>query len=50
MLEQSQYFATDNGLTLKLIPLHPEMVNQKGVPDYSRRAPHPAILFYLAQE
>lgn len=35
---------------LGMIPLHPKMVNQKGIPDFSRRAPHPAILFTVSYE
>ena len=31
---------------LEMIPLHPYMIDSQGRPDYSRRAPYPAILFY----
>jgi len=30
---------------IEVIPLHPLMINSQGVPDYSRRSPHPALLF-----
>lgn len=33
--------------SLSLTPLHPKMINQKGFPDFSRRAPYPSILFTL---
>jgi hypothetical protein len=36
--------------TVQLTPLHPKMITQKGFPDYSRRAPYPAILFSLLRK
>jgi hypothetical protein len=38
------------GRKVLMVPLHPLMYNQKGQPDYFRRAPHPAILFFLQPE
>jgi len=42
--EVAQQLSLCSGATLSLTPLHPQMINQKGQPDFSRRAPYPAIL------
>ena len=33
------------GIDLTVIPLHPQMINQNGNPDFQRQAPHPALIF-----
>merc|ERR1712167_59151 len=33
---------TDRQVTV--IPLHPQMINQNGIPDFARRAPHPGLV------
>jgi hypothetical protein len=35
------------GEEVEVVPLHPLMVNQKGAPDFGRRAPHPALIFRI---
>ena len=35
------------GRQVQMVLLHPLMINPLGQPNYFRRAPHPAILFYL---
>ena len=49
LLSQLKDFKID-GHKVQMIPLHPDMINQKGAPNYFRRAPYPAILFYLKQD
>jgi hypothetical protein len=33
------------GETVEVVALHPLMVTKTGLPDYAKRAPHPALLF-----
>ena len=35
------------GIDLTVIPLHPQMINQNGNPDFQRQAPHPALIFKI---
>ena len=35
--------------TIEIVILHPLMVTQTGVPDYSCRAPHPSLLFKIVK-
>jgi hypothetical protein len=37
------------GKRLEVVALHPLMVTSRGLPDFSRRAPHPALLFRVAE-
>jgi hypothetical protein len=37
----------NEGISLEVITLHPRMIDSQGRPDYSRRSPHPAVLFRL---
>jgi hypothetical protein len=36
-----------NGLEYKLVALHPQMVDQAGMPQFLRRSPHPALILTL---
>ncbi len=36
--------------SIELVPLHPLMINQRGLADYSRRAPHPSIVFKVTMK
>jgi hypothetical protein len=37
------------GWQVEVVPLHPLMISQKGLPDYARRAPHPSVLVRLVK-
>lgn len=38
------------GESIELLALHPLMVTNTGVPDYAKRAPHPALLLRIVKE
>lgn len=47
--ECNKYKSVLGGKTIEVLPLHPQMINQKGAPDYSRRSPHPALVFTIRE-
>lgn len=36
--------------SLEIVPLHPHMVTHDGFPDYTRRSPHPCLLFRIPKK